>query len=93
MQITVKLFGEFREAAGKDRVELEVSSGATCGQALRELARREPEVGALFFTGEGHLRDHLHVFINGRNVASLNGLETPLSEGDVVSFLPPIGGG
>jgi len=93
MRVTVKLFGEFREAAGKDRVELEVSSGTTCGQALRELARREPEVGALLFTGEGRLRDHLHVFINGRNVASLNGLETPLSEGDVVSFFPPIGGG
>ena len=93
MRVTVKLFGEFREAVGKDRVDLELSSGATCGQALRRLAELEPEVGALLFTGEGRLRDHLHVFINGRNVASLNGLETPLSEGDVVSFFPPIGGG
>lgn len=93
MRVTVKLFSEFREAAGKDRVELEVSSGAACGQALRRLAELEPEVGALLFTGEGKLRDHLHVFVNGRNVATLHGLDTQLAEGDVVSFFPPIGGG
>ena len=93
MRVTVKLFSEFREAAGRDQVELELPPGTSCGQALRRLAELEPEVGALLFTGEGKLRDHLHVFVNGRNVATLHGLDTQLAEGDVVSFFPPIGGG
>ncbi|HIE48366.1 TPA: MoaD/ThiS family protein [Candidatus Bipolaricaulota bacterium] len=93
MRITVKLFGEFREAAGRDRVELVLPPGSSCGQALRELAKLEPQVGKLLFTGEGRLRDHLHVFVNGRNVATMQGLDTRLAAGDVVSFFPPIGGG
>ncbi|MCD5408206.1 MoaD/ThiS family protein [Candidatus Bipolaricaulota bacterium] len=93
MKVTVKLFGEFREAVGRDRVELEVPAGTTCGQALRQLAKLEPQVGKLLFTGEGKVRDHLHVFVNGRNVATLQGLDTRLADGDVVSFFPPIGGG
>jgi len=93
MRVTVKLFGEFREAAGRDKVELELPPGSSCGQALRELAKLEPEVGRILFTGAGQLRDHLHVFINGRNVATLQGLDTPLAAGDVVNFFPPIGGG
>ena len=93
MKVTVKLFGEFREAAGKDRVELELPPGATCGRALRRLAELEPEVGGLLFGPSGGVRDHLHVFLNGRNVATLRGLETELSEGDTISFFPPIGGG
>ena len=93
MKVTVKLFGEFREAVGRDRLELELPPGATCGQALRRLAELEPEVGGLLFGPSGQIRDHLHVFLNGRNVATLQGLATKLSEGDAISFFPPIGGG
>lgn len=93
MKVTVKLFGEFREAAGKDRVQLELPPSTTCGQALRRLAELEPKVGELLFKPDGGIRDHLHVFLNGRNVATLRGLDTELSEGDTISFFPPIGGG
>ena len=93
MKITVKLFGEFRESVGRDRIQLELPLGATCGQALRRLAELEPEVGKLLFAPSGGIRDHLHVFLNGRNVATLRGLDTELSEGDTISFFPPIGGG
>lgn len=93
MRVTVRLFGEFREAAGRDKVELELPPGASCGQALRQLAKLEPKVGELLFAPSGEIRDHLHVFLNGRNVATLAGLETKLSQGDRISFFPPIGGG
>jgi len=93
MQVTVKLFGEFREAAGRERVELELPSGATCGEALRRLAQLEPKLGELLFGEAGRLRDHLNVFMNGRNVATLRGLDVRLSPGDSLAFFPPIGGG
>ena len=74
MQVTVKLFGEFREAAGRERVELELPAGATCGEALQRLSQLAPKVGELIFDEAGKLRDHLHVFLNGRNVSTLGGL-------------------
>jgi molybdopterin synthase sulfur carrier subunit len=90
--IVVKLFGEFRAAVGHDRVDLELAERSTCGQALREIAMRNGALRDLLFERE-EFRDHLQVFLNGRNVAHLQGLETPLSAGDVLTFFPPISGG
>lgn len=92
MTVTVKLFGEFRAAAGADRLELDLPEGATCGEALRILAEREPALGRLLFVRD-ELRDHLHVFVNGRNAAHLGGLATPLAAGDALTFFPPLSGG
>jgi len=35
----------------------------------------------------------VNVLKNGRNIHFLNGLETPLSEGDVIALFPPAAGG
>jgi len=93
MRVEVKLFGEFREAAGRGRVELELPSEGTCEEALRRLSELEPKVGEFLFDEAGRLRDHLHVFLNGRNVSTLGGLAIRLSDGDSLAFFPPIGGG
>ncbi len=92
MKVKVRLFGEFREAAGKEAVELELPLGADCEAALRELVRLEPKLSDLLFSEKG-LRDHLHVFLNGENVNHREGLRTKLSEGDVLTFFTPISGG
>ncbi len=88
----MKLFGEFRTVRGVDRLELDLPPGTTCGEALRTMAEREPMLGRLLFVGEA-LRDHLHVFVNGRNVAHLHGEATLLSPDDTLTFFPPISGG
>lgn len=88
----VRLFGEFREAAGKAAVTLELPFGASCEEALRELVRREPRLEELLFA-QGVLRDHLHVFVNGENVNHREGLRTKLADGDVLTFFTPISGG
>lgn len=92
MRVTVKLFGEFRAALGRDEVPLDLPAGATAGEALRALAARHPALDPLLFS-QGELRDHLHVFVNGRNVAHLQGLATPLAPGDVLTFFSPLSGG
>ncbi len=40
---------------------------------------------------EGHV--WVGVFLNGRNVQSLQGLETQLTDGDVLTVLSPLSGG
>jgi molybdopterin synthase sulfur carrier subunit len=92
VKISVKLFGEFRAVVGADRLDLDLPEGTTCGEALRILAEREPVLGPLLFK-EGRLREHLHVFVNGRNVAHLRGEATRLASGDAMTFFPPISGG
>ncbi len=42
---------------------------------------------------DGSLKSYFHVLVNGRHVRLQQGLQTPLSEGDIVAIFPPIGGG
>ncbi len=92
MQVIVKLFGEFREVVKAERVEVDLPPGATCLEALRALAAQHPQLQPLLFRGD-FLHDHLGVFLNGRNVAHLQGLATPLQDGDTLTFFSPISGG
>ena len=39
------------------------------------------------------LTGFVQVFINGRAIQYLNGLETPVSDSDIISLFPPVGGG
>ena len=41
----------------------------------------------------GKIRRLLNVYVNGKNVHYLKGLETSLSDGDEVSILPAVSGG
>lgn len=41
----------------------------------------------------GSLRRHLNVFVNADNMRDLNGLDTRLAPGDVVTILPAVSGG
>ena len=41
----------------------------------------------------GTLRRHLNVFVNADNVRDLDGIDTTLTAGDVVTILPAVSGG
>jgi molybdopterin converting factor small subunit len=41
----------------------------------------------------GKVRRHLNVFVNSDNVRDLDGIDTTLAPGDVVTFLPAVSGG
>ena len=45
------------------------------------------------FDGYGNVRQNISVFINGRNILFLKGLETELNAGDSVAIFPPMAGG
>jgi molybdopterin synthase sulfur carrier subunit len=41
----------------------------------------------------GAVRRHLNVFVNSDNVRDRNGIDTTLTPGDVLTFLPAVSGG
>ena len=47
MKVRVRLFAAARQAAGSDRIELELPDGATIGQLRRRLAEELPQMSAL----------------------------------------------
>lgn len=45
------------------------------------------------FDESGQLRQYVVVYVNGRNISFLGGMNTSLKDGDEVMILPAIGGG
>jgi MoaD family protein len=41
----------------------------------------------------GEVKSFLQFLVNGRSVAEPKGLDTTLSDGDVLAIIPPVGGG
>ena len=68
-------------------------SGATVGEALRDLVARHPDLEPQLFNEEGRLRSFVNIFRNDEDVRHLEKENTPLREGDELSIIPSIAGG
>ena len=88
-KIKVKLFANIREFTKTK--ELEVDSG-TVGDILKKLNEKYPGFEKMIFDGE-KIKPYVNVFLNGRNVLDLEGLETGLSVNDEIAIFPPVSGG
>ncbi|HEX7070676.1 MAG TPA: ubiquitin-like small modifier protein 1 [Rhodothermales bacterium] len=68
-------------------------TGATVGEALRDLVERHPELRNQLFNDQGKLRSFVNVFRNDEDVRHLQREETPIRERDELSIIPSIAGG
>jgi MoaD family protein len=72
------------------RRELECK-GATVREVIEQAIAAEPRMRLRIFREDGRM--YAGVFINGRNIAAFDGLDTPVNDGDRLTVLPPIAGG
>lgn len=72
----------------------EVSVEATkVSEALDQLASLHPTLKKHLFTEQGTVRSFVNVYANEENIRHLDGIETPLKNGDNVMIVPSIAGG
>ena len=82
MPLARLLGGRLRRLAGGTEIPLD---GETVGEVLRALvAQAGPTMDSLLFY-EGALSRDARILKNGRNVALLDGLETPLGASDTLT--------
>jgi molybdopterin converting factor small subunit len=89
MKVTVRLGGSLAGDGGKEQVLL-LTAGATVSSLLESL--RIGYQGGTGKSGEAG-REPSIILLNGRNIEFLNGLDTPLSDGDILAVFPTSGGG
>jgi molybdopterin synthase sulfur carrier subunit len=89
----VRLYATLRLKAGQTRIDLKASAGDTVRDAIRELLEHLPILSSDVMTDDGELVDHVHLFLNGRNVRLLGGLDALIQEGQKLDIFPPVGGG
>ena len=74
----------------QDEVEL---SGENVGQVINDLVHRFPDLRQHLFNDEGQIRNFVNIYVNDEDVRYLQGDQTPVKEGDVMSIVPSIAGG
>ncbi|VVB69676.1 Small archaeal modifier protein 3 [uncultured archaeon] len=92
MIVHIRPFANFRDILGDDlRVELE--DGSTVKQLLDGLCASHQGMKSAIFDESGKVHEYVILMKNRKDVDSLEGLKTTLSEADEVAILPPIAGG
>jgi molybdopterin converting factor small subunit len=89
--ITLYVFGQLRAYCG-GAAELPISA-PTIRAALSDLERSQFDLYRNVCDETGALRPHLNVFVNSDNMRDLDGIDTPLTPGDVLTILPAVSGG
>lgn len=79
-----------QQANGERAIEVD---GATVGAAVQSLVGRHPALAKQLLTSDGELHRFVNVYLNGRDVRYLAGLETPVEARDEIRLLPAIAGG
>jgi molybdopterin converting factor small subunit len=89
--VTIHVFGQLREYC-RGATEL-VVSGRDIRAVLHQLERDEPLLYRNLCDETGKVRRHLNIFVNTENARDLDGVDSTLAAGDVVTFLPAVSGG
>jgi sulfur-carrier protein len=87
---TVRVPPTLRAETGGER-ELP-ALGTTLREVLEDVNSRFPALGSRILT-DGELAPFVNVYVEGEDVRTLKGLETPVREGSTVILLPAMAGG
>jgi sulfur-carrier protein len=68
-------------------------SAANVRAALEQIERSHPALYRSVCDETGTVRRHVNLFVNTSHVRDLEGLDTPLAVGDVITILPAVSGG
>jgi len=86
----VRIPPTLREATGGEKQVL--ADGSTVRDVLDSLAERFPALARLIFE-DGAVAPFVNVYVEGEDVRTREGLDTPVDQGSTVILLPAMAGG
>jgi len=91
MSLTIRIPTQLRTfTGGSGEVQVEAAS---VGDALKALDAAHPGLTDRLFDESGQLRRFVNVFLADEDVRFLEGLATPIAEGQTLSIVPAVAGG
>lgn len=87
--VTVVLYGPVRDAVGEKRFSVD---GGTVADVIESLSAKHPVLGERVLS-DGEIRGQVQVFVDGRKVGPLDGLETALDGVETVQITEAMSGG
>jgi len=92
--IKIKLLGVFRRAYGSSEVTMKIEKSIQLKDVIQNLAAFSEDFRRVLIDPE--LESPLPnavILLNGKDISALNGLETPVMNGDEIVLIPVIHGG
>jgi sulfur-carrier protein len=95
MAVTVKFIGALRHLTGKPKITIDFSAGYALKDLIQKLIQDSPQVKSSIVDqqADGTLKTNALILVNDREISVLDGLDTKLSDGDEVVFVPVVHGG
>jgi molybdopterin synthase sulfur carrier subunit len=91
MSVSVRIPTTLRTlTAGQSEVSLD---GTTVRDVIGNLEAAHPGFSDRLLDGDGNLRRFVNVFVADDDIRFLEGLDTPVPEGETVSIIPAVAGG
>ena len=91
MSVTIRIPTQLRTLTGGAG---EVSAdGSTVGEVLKSLDAAYRGMGERLFDESGKLRRFVNVFVADEDIRFMQGVDTELTDGSVVSIIPAVAGG
>ena len=91
MSVKIRIPTQLRQlTGGSGEVDVE---GTTVGESLKALDARFAGLGERLFDDAGNLRRFVNVFLADEDVRFLDGLNTPVADGQTLSIVPAVAGG
>jgi molybdopterin/thiamine biosynthesis adenylyltransferase/molybdopterin converting factor small subunit len=91
MAISVYVPSPFRRLTGNR--SLVKARGKDVAELLEDLERQFPGFRSLVFNDENQIPAHINIYVNNKEISALEGMATPLRDGDQVAVIPALAGG
>jgi molybdopterin converting factor small subunit len=91
MSVTVRIPTQLRNLSG-NASEVQVEAG-TVSEALKALESAHPGFSERLFDENGGLRRFVNVFLADEDIRFLQGVDSPVTDGQTLSIVPAVAGG
>ncbi|MCK5485698.1 MAG: MoaD family protein [Desulfobacterales bacterium] len=91
-KVEATFYGLLKRVFQEEKKQIDLSNASNI-RALLLILCNSRERRDRIFDEYGNVRQNISIFINGRNILFLKGLETELNAGDSVAIFPPMAGG
>jgi molybdopterin/thiamine biosynthesis adenylyltransferase/molybdopterin converting factor small subunit len=91
MAVSVYVPSPFRRLTGNQ--SLVEGRGKDVAELLEDMERQFPGFRSLLFDDHNQIPAHINIYVNNREISTLQGTATPLKDGDQVAVIPALAGG
>jgi MoaD family protein len=91
MEVEVRIPSMLRRLTGGAKTV--TAKGQTVGEVIDDLEADYAGIKAELLSDDGQIHRFVNIYLNDEDIRFIGKLETPISEGDVISILPAVAGG